>query len=275
MPARRYCWPPQRGRGRRVSADAGPSAHPGVRDGLRRRLRRHDPAHCRKGGPDWRKGRTPGHRLGVRSRGRGIPGSPSPPRNASASCVSRCRHLCRLDPGLAQARRGAWRRSPRPRPRAEPGRRSAHPLRARARPGTCRSGPRSSRGNCGTGPTRALLVDAEHDLAEDRQGRAPAGLSSAQRAVVVEADPDRHRDALRPVGGPHEQRVAEVARRPGLAHHRDREVAPLRLWAVPSGRRTTPRSPSWMRARLAGGISSRRARRFVERRRRRRRSRAR
>ena len=29
----------------------------------------------------------------------------------------------------------------------------------------------------------------------------------------------------------HEKRVAEVACRPGLAHHRDREVAAVKIWA--------------------------------------------
>ena len=84
-----------------------------------------------------------------------------------------------------------------------------------------------SRGNCGHGSYELALVDAEHDLAEDRQGRAAPGLLVPERAVVVKSDPDRDRDSLRPAGGSHEQRIAEVAGRSGFAHHGDREVAAI------------------------------------------------
>src|SRR3990172_7073441 len=74
-------------------------------------------------------------------------------------------------------------------------------------------------------PDQGIVVDAHHDLAEDGQRRAPAGLRAAQRAVVVEADPDRNRNALGTVGGPDEESVPKLARGPRLAHHRDRERA--------------------------------------------------
>src|SRR5438445_3253104 len=73
-----------------------------------------------------------------------------------------------------------------------------------------------------------LLVGQEHDFAENRQRGAAPGLLVTQRTVVVEADPDSHRDALRSIGGPHEERVTKVARRSGLPHHRDREIAAVK-----------------------------------------------
>src|ERR1041385_2830420 len=41
------------------------------------------------------------------------------------------------------------------------------------------------------------FVDAQHDLTEDRQGRAPAGFFVPEGAAVVESDPDGDRDPPR------------------------------------------------------------------------------
>ena len=51
------------------------------------------------------------------------------------------------------------------------------------------------------------IVEGDDDVFE-------LDIAVAERAVVVEADPDCHRDSLRPVGGAHEQRIAEIACRP-------------------------------------------------------------
>jgi len=90
-----------------------------------------------------------------------------------------------------------------------------------------------------------VLVDAEHDLAEDRQRRAPP--VSLRPSGRLSSKPIRTATViLVSVSGSHEERISEVARRPGFAHHRHGKPPPSRLWAVPSGRRTTPRSPSWI-----------------------------
>jgi hypothetical protein len=76
-------------------------------------------------------------------------------------------------------------------------------------------------------PHELPLVGLEHDLAEDRQRCAPPVSLSPRARLSSKPIRDRHRDPLRSVGRPHEERIAEVARRSGFSHHRDREVAAM------------------------------------------------
>jgi hypothetical protein len=69
------------------------------------------------------------------------------------------------------------------------------------------------------------LVDADHRSLGRRETGGRAALPIFREIIVVEPDPDGHRDPCCPVGRPHEQRIAKIARRPGLAHHRDRKGA--------------------------------------------------
>ena len=82
----------------------------------------------------------------------------------------------------------------------------------------------SARDNGVNAPCSCPSSDPTGPVCGPRRSRALAGLLLAQRAVIVEADADGYPDPLRPVGGSQEQRVAEVAHRSGLGHHRDREI---------------------------------------------------